>query len=102
MKSVRIVVAFLSLLAIISCKQGGKSYVYKDAKTPTLITLFPDSTFTREEETKEGVVKYNGIWHFINRAESLIETTTTGQGFQIWTLTPKEIYRIVGDTLIGQ
>ena len=87
-------------LLLTSCSSKIKEFKINNGKEQITITLYSDSTFTEKVQKIEKTLEYYGNWYGNLTEDSTFYTITTGEGLNIYTLTPKKHYKIKKGKLI--
>ena len=87
-------------LLLTSCSSKIKEFKINNGKEQITITLYSDSTFTEKVQKIEKTLEYYGNWYGNITEDSTFYTITTGEGLNIYTLTPKKHYKIKKGKLI--
>ena len=87
---------------LIGCSKTVAKYEVELNKGSSKLILYEDLTFKQigsiwEQDSNK---KYNGHWKYLDRDKTIIETTTYGSGWEIWTATPVTKYKIENGNLI--
>ena len=87
-------------LLLTSCSSKIKEFKINNGKEQITLTLYSDSTFTEKVQKIEKTLEYYGNWYGNITEDSTFYTITTGEGLNIYTLTPKKHYKIKKGKLI--
>ncbi|HCZ36844.1 MAG TPA: hypothetical protein DHV26_13060 [Cytophagales bacterium] len=94
-------IIFVVLIISLGCFTENREYTLQNVRGRITLKLKSDYSFTQIESlwNENDNLKYYGTWRYIDEKNEIIETTTYGEGVNIWTLTPKDTFMIQGDKL---
>jgi hypothetical protein len=95
MKTHSLIIFVLIIGLLGSCDKPVKEFQIDSDVQHRTLKLFKDSTFIEEVEEIENSYQYSGIWAGSLAEGKTFNTTATQKDYQILTLTPLHVYRIV-------